>query len=126
MTSTDFTEQSPETKPFWDAAAIGRFVLPWCRNCHRTHWYPRGCCPHCSSTEIDWRESEGKGEIHSFSVNRRGSVPYVLAYVALNDGPIILSNVIDADPAALSIGRKVRVAFKPSAGQPPVALFHLC
>lgn len=125
MNSMGFIEQSPETKPFWDAAAIGRFVLPWCRQCHRTHWYPRGICPHCSSTAIDWRESEGRGEIHSFSVNRRGRAPYVLAYIALNEGPIMLSNVIDVDPAALSIGSKVKVVFKPTAGQPPIPLFDL-
>ncbi|NOJ44600.1 Zn-ribbon domain-containing OB-fold protein [Bradyrhizobium australiense] len=122
MIGTDFIAHSPETKPFWDAAAIGRFVLPQCTQCHRTHWYPRGICPHCLSMDIDWQESPGEGEIYSFSVNRMGKEPYVLAYVALAEGPIMLTNVIDTDPAALSIGTRVRVVFKPVAGQPPVPL----
>lgn len=123
MIGKDFIENSPETKPFWDAAAAGRFVLPWCGQCHRTHWYPRGICPHCFSTALEWRESPGEGEIHSFSVNRMENEPYVLAYVALTEGPIMLSNVIDGDPATMSIGTKVKVVFKPVVGQPSVPLF---
>ncbi|WP_342723841.1 Zn-ribbon domain-containing OB-fold protein [Bradyrhizobium sp. B097] len=123
MIGTDLIEESPETKAFWDAVAGGRFVLPRCRLCHRTHWYPRGICPHCFSTELDWHESSGDGEIYSFSVNRMGNEPYVVAYVALSEGPIMLSNVIDADPLTLSIGTRVKVAFRPAIGRLPVPLF---
>ncbi|MFK4529308.1 putative OB-fold protein [Bradyrhizobium japonicum] len=123
MIGIDFIEQSPETKPFWDAASAGRFVLPRCRQCHKTHWYPRGVCPHCLSSELAWEESRGEGEIYSFSVNRTGKEPYVLAYVALSEGPIMLGNVIDANPATLSIGKKVKVVFKPVLGQAAVPLF---
>lgn len=122
MNGTDFIEHSPETKPFWDAAAAGRFVLPRCRQCNRTHWYPRGFCPHCLATGIDWQDSPGEGEIYSFAVNRTGDEPYVLAYVALTEGPIMLTNVIEADPATLSVGTKVKVVFKPDVGQAPVPL----
>lgn len=125
MNGTDFIAHSPETKPFWDAAARGRFVMPRCRQCDRTHWYPRGICPHCLSTALDWQESPGEGEIHSFSVNRMGDQPYVLAYVALTEGPIMLTNVINADPATLSIGAKVKVVFKPAPEQAPVPLVVL-
>lgn len=123
MTGLDFIAHSPETKPFWDAAACGRFVLPRCRQCHRTHWYPRGICPHCLSTALDWQESSGQGEIYSFSVNRTEKEPYILAYVALDEGPIMLTNVIDTDPSIVSIGTKVRMVFKPDAGRAPVPLF---
>ncbi|WP_050384465.1 Zn-ribbon domain-containing OB-fold protein [Bradyrhizobium pachyrhizi] len=123
MAGTEFIENSPETKPFWDATAAGLFVLPWCRQCQRTHWYPRGVCPYCLSTALDWRESPGEGEIHSFSVNRMRKEPYVLAYVALSEGPIMLGNVVDGDPATLSIGRKVKVVFKPTSGGPPIPFF---
>lgn len=123
MVGADAIENSPETKPFWDAAAAGRLVLPRCRHCHRTHWYPRGICPHCLSTEVDWLESPGEGEIYSFSVNRMGRQAYVLAYVALSEGPLMLGNVVDADFATLSIGKKVKVIFKHAVGEAPVPLF---
>lgn len=118
---------SPETKPFWDAAINGRFLLPRCQRCEKTHWYPRGICPYCMSTSVSWEESTGVGEIFSFSVNRTGKDHYVLAYVALSEGPIILSNVIGADPYDLSIGTKVKVFFSPApGGQSPVPLFRVC
>lgn len=123
MPGTDLIEHSPETKPFWDAAAAGRFVLPRCRRCHRVHWYPRGICPFCLSTALDWQESLGRGEIYSFAVNRMGKDAYVLAYIALREGPIMLGNVIDADPTTLSIGTKVTAVFKVAVGQAPVPLF---
>ncbi|WP_342710002.1 OB-fold domain-containing protein [Bradyrhizobium sp. B124] len=123
MLRTEHVENSPETNPFWDAAATGRFVLPRCRHCHKTHWYPRGICPHCLSTALDWQEFSGEGEIYSFSVNRMGKEAYVLAYVVLSEGPILLGNVIDVDPATLSIGRNVKMIFKPTAGQAPVPIF---
>lgn len=122
---TDFRQHSPETKAFWDAADAGRLVLPRCRQCHRTHWYPRGICPHCLSTALDWHESSGEGEIYSFSVNRMENKPYVLAYVTLREGPMMLSNVIGADPATLSIGTKVKVLFQPAVMQALVPLFIL-
>lgn len=123
MMAADFLKHSPETKAFWDAADAGHFVLPWCLQCHKTHWYPRGVCPHCLSTAIKWEESPGEGEIYSFSVNRMGKDPCVLAYVALREGPIMLSNVIGADPATLSIGTKVKVLFRPVDMQALVPLF---
>lgn len=125
MVGADLVENNPETKPFWEAAAVGRFMLPWCRHCHRTHWYPRGICPHCLSTGLDWKKSSGEGAIYSFSVNRMGKEAYVVAYVALREGPIVLGNVIAADPATLSIDKEVRAIFIPSVGQPPVPLFAL-
>lgn len=123
MMCAEFIENNPETGPFWRAAAGGRFVLPWCKQCHRTHWYPRAVCPHCLSTAIDWRESSGEGEIYSFAVNRMAKEDsYVLAYVALSEGPIMLGNVIDADPATLWIGKKVKVVLT-AVGEAPVPRF---
>jgi uncharacterized OB-fold protein len=126
MNGNPYIENSPETQPFWEAAAAGRFVLPWCGYCGKTHWFPRGVCPHCLSTKIDWKESRGVGEIHSFSVNRLGKEPSVLAYVALEEGPLMLTNVVDADPDTLSIGMKVKVTFRPAEGEAPVPRFRLC
>jgi uncharacterized OB-fold protein len=126
MNGAIYIENSPETKPFWDAAALGRLVLPWCGQCRKTHWYPRGVCPHCLSTAIEWRESPGEGKIYSFSVNRMGKAPNVLAYVALAEGPMMLARIIGADPDALAIGNKVKVVFRPVDGEAPVPLFSLC
>lgn len=107
-----------ETKPFWDATAEGRLVLPHCTACGFVIWYPRSFCPECHSREVVWKEATGQGSIYSFSITRKGqgeyrnATPYVLAYVELDEGPRVLTNIVDCDPESLSVGQRVRVSFQ--------------
>jgi uncharacterized OB-fold protein len=113
---------NPETAPFWEAAAANKFLLRQCVACNRTHWYPRALCPFCFG-ETRWIEGSGRGTIYSFSVMQRAPVPYAVAYVALEEGPKMLTNIVDCDLAALAIGQAVKLVFKPSEGGPPVPMF---
>ena len=74
---------NPETKPFWDAAREGRFLVPFCAACGKAHWYPRAICPFCAGDKVEWREASGKGTIYTFSVMRRVKEPYAIAHVTL-------------------------------------------
>jgi hypothetical protein len=113
----------PETKPFWDAAAEGRLLVKQCDDCGEHHHYPRAACPFCGSERTQWREANGRGTIYSFSVMRRAEVPYIIAYVTLEEGPTMMSNIVDADSDAIRIGQKVKVKFNPSDGGPPLPVF---
>jgi hypothetical protein len=106
------------TAPYWKAAAEGRFTLPRCEACGRRHFYPRPACPHCGSDRIAWAEASGGGIVYSYSVVHRapgpafaGDVPYVVAIVETEEGPHLLSRIVDIDPGAVRIGTKVRVRF---------------
>jgi uncharacterized OB-fold protein len=113
-----------ETKPFWDAAAEGRFLIKRCTACGEAHWYPRALCPFCFSDKTVWEESPGEGVIYSYSVMRRSpSGPFAIGYVTLNEGPAVLTNFLGVAPEALSIGQKVKVKFQPTEGGPPVPVF---
>jgi|SRR5688500_16485208 uncharacterized OB-fold protein len=114
---------SPETKPFWDAAAAGRLLLKRCEACREPHYYPRAICPFCGSDRTTWLEASGGGAIYSYSVFRRAPVPYAIAYVTLDEGPTMMTNIVDADLDALRIGQRVRVRFTPTEGGPPVPTF---
>jgi uncharacterized OB-fold protein len=103
---------SPELAPFREAARAGRLVIPVCRACGRSHWYPRGVCPFCFGAEIDWQETAGDGVIYSYSVMRRATPPYAIAYVTLPEGPSVLTSIIDSDFAQLKIGAAVGVVLK--------------
>lgn len=107
-----------ESQPFWDAATEDRFILPQCASCGRFHWYPRAICPFCFSDQIVWKPASGKGRIYSYTVMRRASVPYVVAYVTLEEGTTMLTNIVDCDVDALAIGQDVRLMFKPTGGAP--------
>jgi uncharacterized OB-fold protein len=110
----------PEVKQFWDATAEGRLMLPRCADCGTVIWYPRPYCPADASLNITWFEASGRGTIYSFTVNRRGTADlpayrdagtYVLAYVELEEGPRMMTNIVDCDPESVKIGQQVRVVF---------------
>jgi uncharacterized OB-fold protein len=113
-----------ESKPFWDAAAEGKFLIKRCNACGEAHWYPRALCPFCFSDKTEWEESPGEGVIYSYSVMHRSpSGPYAIGYVTLNEGPAVLTNFVDVAPDGLSIGQKVKVKFQPTENGPPVPVF---
>ncbi len=112
----------PDTEAFWQAAAEGRFLLRRCTACGRTHWYPRAICPHCFG-DTEWVAGPETGTIYSYTVMRRAPEPYAVAYVALDGGPTMLTNIVGCDFAALRIGLPVRLAWVPSEGGPPVPCF---
>ncbi len=113
----------PETKPFWDAAAEGRLLVKRCDDCGEHHHYPRAACPFCGSERTQWRQASGQGTIYSFSVMRRADVPYVMAYVTLDEGPTMMSNIVDADADAIRVGQRVAVRFQTTEGGPPLPVF---
>ena len=113
-----------ESKPFWDAATEGKFMIKRCTACGEAHWYPRALCPFCFSEKTVWEESLGEGVIYSYSVMHRSpSGPYAIGYVTLAEGPAVLTNFVDVAPDGLSIGQKVKVKFQPTENGPPVPVF---
>lgn len=112
------------TAPFWQAASEGVLMIRRCMSCGEAHWYPRPFCPHCSSGDVEWLPASGRGTIYSFTVTRKaGPVPYVLAYVTLDEGVTMLTNVVDAEIEALHIGQRVHVAFREAEGGGAVPMF---
>ena len=112
-----------ENQRFFDAAAEGKLLIGQCNSCGQPHYYPRALCPFCFS-ETTWIESAGKGAIYSLSTMRRGAgAPFTLAYVTLDEGPAVLTNIATEDHDALHIGQRVSVLFVPSDGGPPVPMF---
>ncbi len=110
----------PEVKPYWDGTAEGKLLLPKCLDCGSFIWFPRPFCPECASTRVEWIPASGRGTVYSFTVNRRGVADmsayrnagvYVLAYVELEEGPRIMTNIVDCDPDSVRIGQKVELVF---------------
>ena len=109
----------------WQAAAEGVLLIKRCSACGAGHWYPRPFCPHCSSTDVDWVPAAGGGTIYSYTITRRADPqPYVLAYVTLDEGVTMLTNLVDAEMESLHIGQRVRVVFKPAQGGGAVPVFR--
>ena len=106
----------PATEPYWNAAKQGMLRLRRCTACHEPHWYPRPLCPFCLA-DTEWIDASGGGTIYSVSVTRRaGPIPYAIAYVTLDEGVTMLTNIVDCDLDSLRIGQRVKVCFKPVDG----------
>ncbi len=112
-----------ETQAFWDAASQGRFLIRRCTACGKAHWYPRAICPFCFSDKTAWEEASGRGRIYTYSVMRRAPEPYAIAYVTLEEGPSMMTNLVHCDFDALRIGQAVKLVFSPTEGGPPVPTF---
>lgn len=107
------------TEPYWKAAARGELQLPRCEACGRFHFYPRAACPHCGSPLLKWQPVSGRGEVYSFTVVHRAPskgfeslVPYVVAVVALAEGPHLMTRMTHVQAQAVRIGMPVQVAFE--------------
>jgi uncharacterized protein len=109
--------------PFWEAAQQGRLLLKRCSDCGSVHFYPRDICPTCLSGETEWIEASGEATIYSYSTMGRGEAAYTLAYVTLDEGVTMMTNLVDCDPRDLAVGHRVKVVFKPSDGGYPVPMF---
>lgn len=106
---------SPENAPFFEGTAKGVLMLKYCDACQRHHYYPRALCPHCFSERTRWIQAKGSGTIYTFSVLRLGTpTPFALAYVLLDEGPRMMTNIVDCDLDALEIGMPVRLVCKPA------------
>jgi len=109
-----------EATPYWEASAEGRLVLPVCDAGGHVIWYPRAWCPVCGSEAVTWTAMSGRGTVYACTVIRKGmgpwaaAAPYVGAYVELDEGPRVLTNVITDDPDAVHIGLAVTATFVPS------------
>jgi uncharacterized protein len=114
---------TPDSEPFYTAAREGRFLIRRCMACGKAHWYPRPLCPFCFGGTA-WEPASGRGAIYSFSTLIRASPSYTIAYVRLDEGPTMLTNIVECDPAAIRIGQLVELVFKRSEGDVAIPCFR--
>jgi uncharacterized OB-fold protein len=122
------------TKPFWDATAEHRLLLPRCAACGEHRFPPSPFCPTCRSQEMEWVEHDGRGEIYSFTVIRHGviaevrdALPLVAAVVELHDtgGVRLVGNVVDTEPEAVAVGLPVALDWYDVRAGDTVPVFRL-
>jgi uncharacterized protein len=105
-------------RPFWAATADGKFMLQFCKNCGDTRYPPGPICPKCLSSNQDWKQASGRGTLESWVDFHRaywdgfkGDLPYRVCLVKLEEGPVVVSNLIDKTDN-LRMGQPVKVVFE--------------
>jgi uncharacterized OB-fold protein len=112
----------PTNAPYFAAAREGRFLIGRCLDTGKHFFYPRGVSPFTLSNNVELVEASGRGTIYSVTVMRTKQ-PYAVAYVELEEGPRVFTNIVDCDLDSLRIGQPVRVAFKPAEDGQPMPVF---
>jgi len=119
---------TPEAKPFWESAAQQKLAMQRCDDCRAWVWTPRPSCMECGSSRVEWTQMSGKGEIYSFTVIRQvvgraaskafePDIPYVIAWVDLEEGPRMITNIVGCPVQDVTIGMKVSVVFEQAAAE---------
>ena len=113
-------QADPVTAPFWESVKAHEMKIQRCNDTGKYFFYPRGMSPFTLSSNISWEPVSGKGTVHAFTIvhlNRApgfsDDLPYVVAMVELEEGPRMMSNLIDieADPEHVKIGMPVELVY---------------
>ncbi|MGZ4799939.1 MAG: Zn-ribbon domain-containing OB-fold protein [Acidimicrobiia bacterium] len=118
-----------EQAPYWAAASEGRLMVQRCVPHGHTQLYPRAHCTRCRG-EVRWVDASGFATVYSFTVLRqhhsrslRHLLPLVVALVDLDEGPRIMTNLVNVDPADVHVGMRVEVFFERVADDVALPLF---
>jgi uncharacterized protein len=108
-----------DSYPFWEACREEKLVLQRCRECSAFRYPPRPVCPNCSAFGVDWVESGGRGRVYSWVIAHHpvhpavaDRVPYNIVLVELDEGPRLVSNLVDTLPDEIEVGQPVEVVFE--------------
>lgn len=107
------------TQPYWDGVLAGELRIQYCTACDARWHPPLHRCPRCHSTAVEWRAVSGRGTLYSYTVVHHPAhvavadrVPYLVALVALAEGPRVVSNLLECPREAVHVGMPLTVTFQ--------------
>jgi uncharacterized protein len=110
-------DPSPLGSPYWQGANRGELMIQRC-GCGHVFHPPLPVCPACGSGDWQWQASTGRGTVFSYTVVRVAAhpdfadrLPYVAALVELEEGPRMVSNLLEVEPQSVHVGMAVRATF---------------
>ena len=136
MSELSFPYPIPEygTEPYWQACNEERLLMQRCKSCHKFRWHPAPLCVFCAHDVYAWAALSGRGRVHTWTVITHpvhpaavARVPYVVVEVELVEQTNLrmISNLIDCDPAAITFGAPVTLAFTPHPNGQKLPVFRL-
>jgi uncharacterized OB-fold protein len=120
------------SRGFWDHARQHRLSVQRCDDCGDLHFPGSPVCPKCLSEAQSWAPVSGRGTVLSwvrfhraYWEGFRADLPYLVALVGLEEGPMLVTNIVGADPASLAVGMAVSVVFEELDGEVTLPKFRL-
>ncbi len=108
-----------ENAPYWRSARAHALELPFCMACEQAFYPVQARCPRCLSSGWEWRQVSGRASIYSWIVVHQvydpslaSRVPYITAVVELEEGPRLVTNIMNCEPADVRRDMAVQVAYE--------------
>ena len=127
-----FPKPSPETRVYWDGCRHHELLIQRCKDCDHFQFFPRIICSRCMGQNIEWIKASGQAQLVSYTIVRRPvsaaykpEIPYVVALVQLEEGPTMMSNIVNCDPDQVQIGLAVEVIFEDWSDEISIPKFQL-
>jgi len=86
-----------------------------CPHCDAKIFPPRDVCPSCGEEAKTQYAFSGKGKVYSYTIMRDApagyeeNIPYTVAVVALDEGPMVTAQLTDLGEKPVEIGMKVEM-----------------
>lgn len=108
-----------DNKEFWAGCKIHQLRFQRCQSCGHVRWPASMFCPLCLARETEWIMSGGKGRVYTYAVYHvayhpgfESELPYVVAIVELDEGPRLLTNLVDCKPNEVTCDMRVEVTWE--------------
>lgn len=107
---------TPVSEPFWAACRRQTLIVQRCGRCGACTFPPQMFCRSCLAESLEWVPVTGTGSVYSYTVIWRPQTaafeaPYVVAIIELDEGYVMLSNVVGSPPEDVTVGARVHVVW---------------
>ncbi len=110
---------TPLTEPFWTAAKERRLVLQRCDDCAAFRFPPETGCVFCGSMRSTWTPVSGRATLYTWTIAYPPLLPYFaerapwpVVIVQLEEGPRMVTNLIDVPVEDYRFGMALRADFE--------------
>jgi uncharacterized protein len=103
---------------FYGHFSRGKLCLQRCVDCRSWIHIPREMCARCGSFDLEWDECSGRAELFTWTETilaplstLNDDVPFTVALVQLEEGPRVVSRIVNVESGELASGLKLKVRF---------------
>jgi uncharacterized OB-fold protein len=104
-------------KEFWEAAHRHELRAYRCLNCGAYYSQVSDCLA-CSNPRMAWVKVSGRGRVFTFCVFHqlyhpawKADLPYNVAWIKLEEGPLLLSNLVGCQNSEICVDMPVEVVY---------------
>ena len=107
-----------KTLKFWEGIKEGKIYTTKCKKYGKLYFPPVGDCANCLSSDMEWVELSGEGEIETFThvivkpASFQNEPPYTVAIARLKEGVRALAWLTGVKKRDVKVGLKVKLVAK--------------